>query len=162
MSRNRSLSLLIASAFVACSALACSRPQPAAPPDTRADEATIRTADADFAKSVAAKDLDKCVSIYTDDAVLFFPGVPAVVGKDNIRKFYQQALATPNVQVTYAFQTPEVARSGDLAMELGSFQVVTTDKKGNPSTSGYKFVLVWKKQADASWKVSADTSAIEK
>lgn len=112
--------------------------------------------------SVAAKDLDKCVSYYTDDAVLFFPGVPAVVGKDNIRKFFQQVLAAPNLQVTFAFETPEVARSGDLAMELGSFQVATTDKKGNPSTSGFKFVLVWKKQADGSWKVGADTSAIDK
>ena len=96
MSPSRSLSLLVASAFVAFSAVSCFRPQPAAPPDTRAaDEVAIRAANDDWAKAVAAKDVDKSVSYYTDDAVLFFPSAPAVVGKDNIRKFLQQALAAP-------------------------------------------------------------------
>lgn len=163
MARYRSLSLLIASTLVACFAAACSQPQPAAPPDTRAaDEATIRAADADWAKFAAAKDLDKCVSYYMDDAVLFSPGVPAVVGKDNIRKFVQQMLAAPNIQFAFADQTVEVARSGDLAVDRGSFQSTVTDKKGKASTSGGKFVLVWKRQAGGSWKIAADTSANDK
>jgi uncharacterized protein (TIGR02246 family) len=163
MSRYRSLSLLIGPLLAACFAAACSQPQPAAPPDTRAaDEATIRTADADWAKFAAAKDLDKCMSYYVDDAVMFTPGVPAVVGKDNIRKVVEQMLAAPTLQMTFSDQTVEVARSGDLAVDRGSYQSTVTDKKGKATTSGGKFVLVWKKQADGSWKIAADTSAADK
>ncbi|HXQ26439.1 MAG TPA: SgcJ/EcaC family oxidoreductase [Candidatus Acidoferrales bacterium] len=165
MSRNRAL-LAFASTLVACIAAACAQPQPAAPvapPDTReTDAATIRAADADFAKFAAAKDLDKCMSYYADDAVAFAPGLPAMVGKDNIRKFIQGMIAAPNMQMTFTDQTVDVARSGDLAVDSGSFHATVTDKKGKATTSNGRFVLVWKKQADGSWRIAADTSANEK
>jgi uncharacterized protein (TIGR02246 family) len=159
MMRPRSLSLPATAIFIVCFA-GCSQPQPAAPPDTRAaDEAAIRAGDADFAKAAAAKDLDKCTSLYMDDAVLFSPGVPAVIGKDNIGKFFQQMLAAPSMQFAFSNVIVDVARSGDLAEDRGSFQVTTTDKKGKPVTQSGEYVLVWKKQPDGSWKIAADTSA---
>lgn len=148
--------------FAACFA-ACSQPQPAAPPDTRAaDEAAIRALDAQFAKDAAAKDLDKCVGLYMDDAVIISPGSPAVVGKDNIDKFIERMLAGPSVQFAFSNVTVDVARSGDLAEDRGSVQVTTADKKGKPVTQTSEYVLVWKKQADGSWKIAADMSAIDK
>jgi uncharacterized protein (TIGR02246 family) len=163
MRRYRFFSLLLASALLAGFVAACSHPQPAAPPDTRvADEAAIRAADDAFTRFTAAKDLDKCMSDYMDDAVMFLPGAPAAVGKDNIRKVLQQMLAAPSVQMTFADQTVQVARSGELAVDRGSFQSTATDNKGRATTSTGKFILVWKKQADGSWKIAADTSATDK
>lgn len=148
--------------FAACFT-ACSESRPAAPPDTRVDdEAAIRAADAQFAKDAAAKDLDKCAALYMDGAVIFSPGTPAVVGKDNIRKFIEQMLAGPSVQFAFSNVTVDVARSGDLAEDRGSVQVTTADKKDKPVTQTSEYVLVWKKQADGSWKIAADTSAIDK
>ena len=151
-------------AFAACLAACSQQPaQPVAPPDTRAaDEAAIRAGDADFAKAAAAKDADKCASLYMDDAVIFSPGVPAVIGKDNIRKFFEQMVAGPRLQFAFSNVTVDVARSGDLAEDRGSVQVTTADKKGNPVTQTSEYVLVWKKQPDGSWKVAADTSATDK
>ncbi len=150
--------------FAAC-LVACSQQpaQPVAPPDTRAaDEAAIRANDADFAKAAAAKDIDKCVSLYMDDAVIFSPGTPAVIGKDNIHKFFERMLAAPTMEFSFSDVTVDVARSGDLAEDRGAVQVTTTDKNGKPVTDGSQYVLVWKKQADGSWKVAADTSASDK
>jgi len=147
-------------AFAACLA-ACSQ-QPAQPDTRAADEAAIRANDADFAKAAAAKDADKCASLYMDDAVIFSPGVPAVVGKDNIRKFFEQMVAGPRLQFAFSNVTVDVARSGDLAEDRGAVQVTTTDKKGKPVTQTSEYVLVWKKQPDGSWKVAADTSATDK
>jgi len=154
---------MIASAFVACFVAACSQPQPAAPaasPDTRAaDEAAIRANDTDWAKAAAAKDLDKCVSYYADDAIAIAPGQPAISGKDGLRKFIQGLLAVPNMQLTINISSVDVARSGDLAVDRGSVDTTVTDKKGKAKTSTSQYVLVWKKQADGSWKILADTSA---
>lgn len=155
---------LIAAVFVASLGVSCAQPQqkPVETPDTRAaDEATIRTADADFAKAAAAKNLDKCMSLYEDDAVLFSPGSPAVIGKDNIRNVIQRMLAAP-MQLTIDVASVDVARSGDLAMDRGTVQSAVTDKKGKTTTQTSEYVLVWKKQADGTWRVAADTSANEK
>ncbi len=165
MIRTHSLLLTISAAFVACFAAACSSQptQPAAPPDTRAaDETAIRAASDVWNQAAAAKDLDKSVSVYTDDAVLFAPKAPAAMGKDAIRKGWQGLLAAPGLQLTVTTTGVDVARSGDLAVERGTFSVVTTDKKGKPNTETGQLVVVWKKQADGSWKVVADTNADDK
>jgi uncharacterized protein (TIGR02246 family) len=131
-------------------------------PDTRvADEATIRAADADFAKAAAAKDLDKCMSLYADDAVFFSSGSPAVLGKDNIRAVIQRMLAAP-MQLKVNIASVDVARSGDLAMDRGTVEAAVTDKKGKTTIQTSEYVLVWKKGPDGMWKIAADTSANQK
>lgn len=153
---------LFAAAFAALLAVSCAQPKPAEMPDTRvADEATIRTADTDFAKAAAAKDLDKCMSYYADDAVFLSSGSPAVLGKDNIRTVIQRMLAAP-MQLTINVASVDVARSGDLAMDRGTVEAAVTDKKGKTATQTSEYVLVWKKQADGAWKIAADTSANQK
>lgn len=165
MSQRRSLLLMMVAIFTAYFGISCSAKQtePAAAPDTRsADEAAIRAADADWAKAAAAKDLEKCMSYYADDAVLFSPGVPAVVGKDNVRKFMQQLLGVPNMQLNIIVSSVDVARSGDLAFDRGSVQVATVGKNGKPATNTSQYALTWKKSTDGSWKIAADTSASDK
>lgn len=161
---NRS-GLLALVAFVACVAAACSKQPaaPAAPPDTRAaDEAAIRAASDAWNQATTARDLDKSLSVYTDDAVLLPAKAPAAVGKDSIRKVWQGFLAAPVLQLTATTTGIDVARSGDLAVTRGTYKVVTTDNKGKPTTETGQFVIVWKKQADGSWKVVADTNAADK
>jgi uncharacterized protein (TIGR02246 family) len=165
MSRNRFSLLAFTAAFVACLAAGCSNQPaaPAAPPDTRAaDEAAIRGADANFAQWALAKDLDKCVSLYADDAVAFAPGMPAVIGKENIRKFLSGLTSAPGLQLNIHIASVDVARSGDIAIDRGTVDSTMTDKKGKATTQTVEYVLVWKKQADGSWKIAADTSANQK
>ncbi len=163
MARNRSFSLIFAAAFIACFATACGQQQPAAPLDTRAaDEAAIRAADADWGKAAEAMDLEKCMSYYTEDAVFLGSGVPATVGKVNIQKVIQGLLAAPGLKFTINIASVTVARSGDLAMDQGTVEETTTDKKGRSVTNTSQYVLVWKKMTDGSWKIAADTSANQK
>ena len=153
---------IVVAAFTALLAVSCAQPKPVETPDTRAaDEATIRADDADFAKAAAAKDLDKCMSLYEDDAVFISSGSPAMIGKDNIRTVIQRMLAAP-MQLTIHTASVDVARSGDLAMDRGTVQSAVTDKKGKTTTQTSEYVLVWKKGADGVWKIAADTSANRK
>ncbi len=157
--RNPSLLLALSAFFLAAG---CSHPPaaPAPPPDTRAaDEATIRQADVDWSQWAMAKNLDKCMSVYEDDAVLFPPGMPAAIGKDNIRKFIAALLASPQLHLEIHTDSVEVARSGDIAVDRGTASATTVGKNGKPATTTSEYVLVWNKQPDGSWKVAADTSA---
>ncbi len=164
MSRYRSSLVGMVALFLACLVAACSSQPtaPAAPPDTRgADEAAIRAADADWAKAAAANDLEKCMSYYADDAIVISPGNAAIVGNENIRKFIERLLAVPNMQLNITVSSVDVARSGDLALDRGSVGATITGKNGKSSTQTSLYALTWKKDADGSWKIAADTSANE-
>jgi ketosteroid isomerase-like protein len=49
-----------------------------------------------------------------------------------------------------------VARSGDLAYEVGDYEMTINDKKGKPQTVKAKYVVVWGKQSDGKWKALVD------
>jgi uncharacterized protein (TIGR02246 family) len=133
--------------------------KPAEMPDTRAaDETAIRAGDAQFVSAAASHDVDKAMALYADDAVFIGAGLPAAVGKDNVRKVIQGLLSAP-VQVTVNTTSVTVARSGDLAIDEGTVDAKGTGKDGKPVTNTSQYVLVWKKMPDGSWKIAADTSA---
>jgi uncharacterized protein (TIGR02246 family) len=135
----------------------------AAPADSRAaDEAAIRAKDGTFEQGVAAKDVDKILDLYEDGAVLFAPKAPATIGKAGIRTAFQGLLGAPGVKMSFKTTSVDVGRSGDLAMQRATFQIETTDKDGKPSTETGQGVVVWRKQADGSWKIIADTNADDK
>lgn len=125
--------------------------------DTRAaDEAAIGALAADWSKAMAAKDVEKCVSFYADDASMFPERAPISTGKEAIRAVWMQLLTSPGFAGSFKTTKVEVAKSSDLAYETGTFELTTNDKKGKSQTEKGKYVVVWKKQADSSWKAVAD------
>ena len=160
MSQFRSSFFLLAALFAMSITVACAEQtaqKPAPPPDTRkADEAAIRAASADWSKAAQAKDLDKATSYYADDAVFFVENGAMVKGKDAIKMAWKPELATPGPGMTFDTTYVEVARSGDLAYEYGTYDEKTEVKKGKVKDEKGKYVVVWKKQPDGSWKAVAD------
>lgn len=160
MLRLKSFSLVIGALFVMNFVAGCSdsgTKAPAQPPDTRvADETAIRSAVVGWSKAAQAKDVNKAVSFYADDAMQFADRGPIVKGKENIRAGWEKMLATPGPGLTFATTGVEVARSGDIAYEFGTYDLATQDSKGRITDEKGKYLTVWKKQADGSWKVAAD------
>ncbi len=137
--------------FVACAQ------EPVAPPDTRAaDEAAIRAAATDWIKAGEAKDLEKFLSFYSDDATVYPSGAPAASGADARRKLWTEVFALPEIQIKIVTVKVEAAKSGDIAYETGSFEESYKGPKGKPVNATGKYVVVWKKQADGQWKAIAD------
>ena len=127
-----------------------------APKDTRAaDESTIRDLDAQWSKMAAAKDVDRTVSYYSDDASLLAPNAPIAGDKQSIRAAWASLLG-PDTSLTWQASKVDVARSGDVAYVVGVYQMTMKDPQGKPATDRGKFVEVWKKQPDGNWKTVAD------
>jgi len=136
---------------------ACSQQTPAPPPDTRpADEAAIRAASAEWAKVAAAKDLEKTLSYYADDASMFPPNMPIVTGADARRKAWSEMLAPTDLVFSNTATKVEAARSGDLAYETGTFEESFKDATGQPVRIVGKYAVVWKKQSNGQWKAIVD------
>ena len=146
-------------ALVACfvGLSGCNQQAPQAPADTRAaDEAAVRAASAEWAKVAAAKDLEKTLSYYAEDASMFPPNAPVVTGPDARRKTWTALLAPAELVFSNAATKVEVARSGDLAYEIGTFEESFKDDKGSPVKVVGKYVVVWKKQPGGQWKAIID------
>lgn len=127
------------------------------PPDTRpADEAAIRSASAEWAKVAAAKDLDKTLSYYADDASMYPPNGPIVTGPEARRSMWTKLLSPAELVFSNSATKVEVAKSGDIAYETGTFQESFKDDKGQPVSVVGKYVVVWKKQASGQWKAVVD------
>ena len=132
--------------------LACQRQAP----DNRAVESTLKELDAQWSKAAAAKDLDKTVSYYSDDAIVLPPNAPAATTKEAIKGVWKGMITNPGYAGGWTATKVEVARSGDLAYLSGTYDMTLNDAKGKPVKDRGKYVEVWKKQADGSWKTVAD------
>jgi len=128
-----------------------------APPDTRAaDESALKDADAQWAKTAAARDLDGTVAYYTDDASLLPPNAPIATGTQAIRAVWATMLAPEVTLPPWQITKVEVARSGDLGYVIGVYDMTTKDPQGKVTADHGKLLEVWKKQADGKWKTVAD------
>jgi ketosteroid isomerase-like protein len=127
------------------------------PPDTRVtDEAAVRAASAEWAKVASAKDLEKTLSYYAEDASMFPPNMPIVTGSEARRKMWTTLFAPAELVFSNAATKVEVARSGDLAYEIGTFEESFKDAGGSPVKVVGKYVVVWKKQPGGEWKAIID------
>jgi uncharacterized protein (TIGR02246 family) len=136
---------------------ACTQAPPPAPDTREADAQAIRSLEAAFAKDAAAKDADKAASYYAPDASMLMPNMPIMTGSAAITAGWKDFVADPNYALSFESSKVEVSKAGDLAYSRGVYSFTFTDPKAKrPVTEKGKYVLVYAKQADGSWKVVAD------
>jgi ketosteroid isomerase-like protein len=116
-----------------------------------ADEQAVRAADAEWSKVAAAKDLDRTVSYYAEDAVVLPPNQPMVTSKDGIRNLWKGFLDSLT-DISWKTTRAETSKSGNMGYLIGTYAM--TMKDGTRDTG--KYCEVWKKQGDGKWKVVAD------
>jgi uncharacterized protein (TIGR02246 family) len=115
----------------------------------------VKDTDTQWSKTAMANDLDGTVSFYTDDASLLPPNAPIATGKAAIRAVWAGML-TPDTTVSWQVTKADVARSGDLAYVMGTYQIAAKNPQAKSQEDHGKLVEVWKKQADGKWKTVAD------
>ena len=142
---------------------ACTQAPAPPPPDTRAaDEKAIRDQETAAGQAWSAKDLDKILALYADDATLMLPNAPAMSGKAAMAPALKGALADPNFALTIQNTSVEASKAGDLGYVRGSYMVHQSDAKTKKAMiEKGNYVIVYKKQADGAWKIAADTAIPE-
>ena len=152
-------SQLILGSLVLALAIACA-PAPAPAPDTHdADVKAIKDAEAAWVVACATKDPEKIAAFYTDDGSLLLNGMPIVTGKANVAAGWKTVTSDPNFSLTFTATRVDVAKSGELGFTQGAYTMTVSDPKTKKSvTDKGKYLTVWKKQADGSWKAVEDTA----
>lgn len=134
---------------------ACQVFQPQQQADVKNEENAVRQADMEWSKAAASKDVDKVVSFYTEDGAVYAPNAPIAAGRPAIKVAWTGMVNLPGFMVNWVPSRVEVARSADVAWSTGTY-TMTSNVPGSTATDHGKYVAVWKKQQDGSWKVQAD------
>jgi ketosteroid isomerase-like protein len=118
--------------------------------------AAVKDADAAWAKAAAAHDLVNTLSYYASDAVVLPAHEEMLTNKPDILKSWT-ALLDKNNTVTWKSMWVESAKSGELVYDVGTYTLTTKVGKGKPVVDRGKYLAVWKKQDDGTWKAEANT-----
>lgn len=102
----------------------------------------------------SAKDIEKAVTFYANDAIVQYNGSPQIQGLEALRNLYQQMFSTPRFK-SFSGKTTNIviSQSGDLAYEIGVNRVIMEGSDGDLLDNG-KYLAVWKK-FDNNWYIVA-------
>jgi len=123
--------------------------------DRSADEAAIRKLDVAWSHAAETKDLEGTVAPYAADGSVLPFNAPIATGDVAIRQVWSSLMTKPGFHLTFTPTKIVIAESGDMAWEVGTFELKLNDAQGNPMTMFGKYVVTWKKLG-GTWKVAAD------
>jgi ketosteroid isomerase-like protein len=100
--------------------------------------------------------VEEQIGFLAADAVLMVEGMPLIAGKDAIAKVWREEAEIPGFTIAWEPESAVVSASGELGYTLGSNAISVNDSTGLSTTTNGKYVTIWRKQADGSWKVVVD------
>jgi uncharacterized protein (TIGR02246 family) len=155
MLRNTSLIVCLTLTVLA---VGCSN-APAPPLDTRvADVQAVKNLEAVAAKQANAKDAEKWSEFFAEDASGLFPGGGILDGRPSIKAAIAPLFADPNFSLSLRSTRAMASKGGDMVYLQGTYTMTMTDPKTKkPMTDKGKYLTIFTKQPDGSWKAIADT-----
>jgi ketosteroid isomerase-like protein len=106
----------------------------------------IEESNAMFVQAYNRGDAAACAANFLEDGAILAPNQPAVLGKQAVEGFFKGMIE--ELGGTGAIEILEVDAAGDLA-----YQSATYSFESNEGSDAGKFVEVYKRQADGSWKI---------
>jgi uncharacterized protein (TIGR02246 family) len=122
--------------------------------DVASEESAIRALNRQMEQGVATKNVDAVARLYATDAVFMPPNAPAIRGQDAIRNYWAEAIRLSNASLTLAPMTIDVASSGDLATDVGTYTFSFTGDQGPVNDRG-KYIVKFRK-VGTEWKIASD------
>ena len=115
-------------------------------------QTTLLKADADWAAAATlGKDMERIVSYWAEDAVVFAPGENPVMGKGAARKHMTGRFKTPWFSLTWKPERAVVSASGDIGYTSGTSEMAAADANGKVVMSQGRYLATWKKVGDGPW-----------
>ncbi len=121
--------------------------------DVASEEAAIRAVNRRMEQAVASRNADAIAQLYATDAVFMIPNAPAARGQAGIRSAWAEFL-TPNVSLSLSPTRIDVASSGELATDVGTYTFSFTGDQG-PVTDRGKYMVQFRK-VGTEWKIAHD------
>ncbi len=113
-------------------------------------EATLKS----FVESLNVGDAAGVAAHYTDDAAVLPPDAARIDGHEGIQGVWQSLIDADIRDV--ALTTQEVDVFGDVANEVGTITATAPSEDGGRVQWAGKYVAVWKRGGDGTWRMHRD------
>ena len=123
--------------------------------DLKQERADLLQADWNFAKASIERGAAEAFNMYlADDAMQMPEGKEPVIGRGKI--YERMKNSKTKYELQWEPQGGDVAKSRDLGWTWGKSTVIIQNEDGTAQKFYGKYLNVWKKQSDGSWKVLVD------
>jgi ketosteroid isomerase-like protein len=117
--------------------------------------ASAHALDSAFVRNFNAGEVDRLVAVYfADDALVLPPGAPLTQGHGQIRDLFRKIIDVAAGELTLQTRCLHVAR--DLGCGVGAYTLAIRQPGKTFICDTGKYMLVYRRQADSSWKVAID------
>ncbi|MGE5647468.1 MAG: YybH family protein [Acidobacteriota bacterium] len=110
--------------------------------------------DREFDAATARDGVDGWLSYFAPGGMMMPANHDIVVGQAAIREFASKAFTSPGFSLRWEPIDGDV--SGGLGYTYGISKVMRPGKDGKPAESYGKYVTIWRKQRDKTWKIAVD------
>jgi uncharacterized protein (TIGR02246 family) len=128
-----------------------------APIDPVAARKAIESVDQDFIVALKKKDVKAIGEMFEPDAIYFPAGADAVIGRDQIVKYFGTALADKTIDEA-SLVTQEVSVVAHTAFETGLYTRTLRIGDAPPVSDHGKYLVVWQYGDDKKWRILRDMS----
>jgi ketosteroid isomerase-like protein len=112
----------------------------------------------EMAKNTLSGNMDKNLSMYTDDAISLPANEPMADGLPAIKKAAEESAKSGAKFTTFEIKTLKVLVNGNQATEIGTYKLsMTMPGMDKPMDDHGKYLTVWEKQKDGSLKIKIET-----
>lgn len=134
-----------------------SAPNPLTDSTVKPGKVLLFELEARFAKDVAEKGGAGFAAWFAPDGVTLGNGVAPVIGKVAIEK--SANWSPKDYQLTWTPTDAMMGPSADMGYTWGHFEGRSKDANGNPVLTSGRYITMWRKEPDGSWKVVLDAGA---
>lgn len=134
-------------------------PNPLSDPTAKPGKVLLFDLEARFAKDVRERGGAAFADWFANDAVALSNGQPPVIGRVAIAK--SATWSPKDYQLTWTPTDAQMGPSGDMGYTWGHFEGRSKDSNGNPVLTSGRYMTIWRKEPDGSWKVVLDAGANE-
>jgi ketosteroid isomerase-like protein len=120
---------------------------------------------AEAARWYAEGEIDSLAAIFCLDGWQMPPNTPALVGRDAIRAYWQQAIQWGKFE--FLLDAQQVDVSGAMAIERGKYRLgFVAGPAAPPGLNSFEdwgnYLVYWRHDADGQWRIAADAPVSER
>ncbi len=122
--------------------------------DMSAEAKALAKLDDDWSAAAATRDAKRVASFYAEDAIAYPPNEPMAIGRAAAEKVWAAYFADPTYKISW--KTTHADATGSLGYTTGTYEDSFKGPDGKTVNGKGKYVCVWKKQSDGTWKAVHD------
>ncbi|KJH69781.1 YybH family protein [Aliterella atlantica] len=115
---------------------------------------TIRNFSKRWNEMSATKNLSGMVALYATDTLWLPPNDARSIGTIAVRETYERLFQAQNISLVHTTDNIMVSKLGDMATEIGAYELSMDTPQGEFKDKGKYFFLLIK--VDGEWKIAAD------